>query len=112
MAPEFPPALSADEWAGVLAQQEQLDQLRDGLLDTPFSSHGVAALMLFGQPFGFTAQDVEDETDVAAYCDRMAAEHAAMGNEGTASTFTMLGERHRVRAAKIAALLPPRSGRE
>ena len=108
MSSEFSPALSPAEWAGVLAQQEQLDGLRDGLLDTPFSSHGVAALMLFGQPFGFSAQDVEDETDVAAYCDRMAAEHRALGSEATAATFEMLGGRHRIRAAKIAALLPPK----
>ena len=108
MHPEIPPALSAEEWNGVLAQQEQLAQLREGLLDTPFSSHGVAALMLYGQTFGFSQQDVDDETDVAAYCDRMAAENESMGNAAAAGTFRTLGARHRVRAAKLAALLPPR----
>lgn len=89
---EISPALSAVEWAGVLALPAQLAAIRNDLLDTPFSAHAVAALLLYGEPFGFSAQDVEDETQVAAYC---------------AATFRLLGERHRVRAAKIAALLPP-----
>jgi hypothetical protein len=101
------PALSAAEWAGVLASQEQLEAIREAMLDTPFSSHGIAALMLYGQPFGFTAQDVEDETEVAAYCDKMASENSALGNEAAAATFRALGGRHRERAMKIAALIPP-----
>jgi hypothetical protein len=64
--------------------------------------------MLYGQAFGFSQQDVDDETDVAAYCDRMAAEHDLAGNAAAAGTFRTLGERHRLRAAKLAALLPPR----
>ena len=125
------PALTPEEWrsktvrragqgtyeADVIALAEDGRTLRlaseaDGelVLVPEGERHAVAALALHGQPFGFSAQDVEDETDVAAYCDKMAAEHQAMGNDATASTFTMLGERHRVRAAKIAALLPPRGG--
>ena len=38
---------------------------------------------------------------------RMANQHDASGNAETASTFRQLGERHKARAAKIAALLPP-----
>jgi hypothetical protein len=37
----------------------------------------------------------------------MAEEQAAAGEEARATTFRLLGERHRARAMKIAALLPP-----
>lgn len=108
MSDDLRPALSPAEWAGVLANREQLDAIRDQLLDTPFSGHAVAALLLHEQPYGFTHQDVEDETQVAAYCDAMQAENSASGNESAAATFRALGDRHRIRAARIAALLPPR----
>lgn len=101
------PALTAAEWRGVIERREHLAAIREQLLDTPFSSHAVAALLLYEQPFGFSAQDVEDETQVAAYCDAMAAEGKANGNEGVSTTFQLLAGRHRERAAKIAALLPP-----
>ena len=107
MTDEIPPALSPAEWAGVLALPAQLAAIRNDLLDTPFSAHAVAALLLYGEPFGFTAQDVEDETQVAAYCAAMAIERDAGGDAGGAATFRLLGARHRERAAKIAALLPP-----
>lgn len=101
------PALSRAEWAGVLANRTQLAAIRDQFLDTPFSGHALAALLLFEEPFGFTAQDVDDEVQVAAYCAAMAEEQRAAGNEGAAATFALLGERHSARAARIAALLPP-----
>ena len=107
MAEEVIPALTSAEWAGVLANREQLVVIREQLLDTPFSGHALAALLLFEEPFGFSAEDVDDEVQVAAYCDVMADEQAAAGQEARAATFRMLGERHRVRAAKLAALLPP-----
>jgi hypothetical protein len=100
-------ALTRGEWAGVLANRAQLDAIREQFLDTPFDGHAVAALLLFEQPFGFNAQDVEDETQVAAYCDAMAKEQSSQGNEPASQIFRELGERHRGRAAKIAALLPP-----
>jgi hypothetical protein len=106
-SPPVPAALSPAEWGAILASREQLEQLRDGLLDTPFSPHGIAALMLYQQEFGFGLQDVIDEVEVAAYCDKMAGEHDAAGNGGVAETFRLLATRHRMRAAKIAALLPP-----
>ena len=68
--------------------------------------HALAALALLDQPFGFTAQDVEDEREVAEYCEAMARQLAEADNETTAATFRSLGERHRARATKIAALLP------
>lgn len=101
------PALSPGEWAGVLKNHEQLDAIREQLLDTPFSAHAVAALLLYGEPFGFTKEDVDDEFQVAGYCASMAAQLEGSGHADTATTFRQLGERHKVRAAKIAALLPP-----
>lgn len=106
------PALSANEWATIIASRGQLDELRDGLLDTPFSSHGIAALMLYEQPFGFTRQDVQDEEEVAVFCAKMAEEHGRLGNDAVADTFRTLGVRHQERAAKIAALLPPQVAAE
>jgi hypothetical protein len=104
---DITPALTRAEWAGVLANREQLAAIREQFLDTPFSGHALAALLLFEEPFGFTAQDVADEADVAAYCARMAEEQRAAGQAGAAATFELLGERHRGRAVRIAALLPP-----
>ena len=112
MSSDITPALSRGEWAGVLANRAQLDGIREQFLDTPFDGHAVAALLLFEQPFGFTAQDVDDETQVAAYCAAMAKEQEAGGNASAASIFRELGERHRERAAKIAALLPPGANTE
>lgn len=109
MADDILPALSPSEWAGVLAHRRKLDEILEQLLDTPFSGHAVAALLLYGQPFGFTQQDVDDEMQVAAYCDAMAAEHEAAGQREIAATFRQLGERHRARARKLEALLPPAS---
>jgi hypothetical protein len=103
------PALSAAEWAGVLANKKSLEAIRDHFLDTPFSPHALAALFLYDEPFGFSAQDVEDEREVAAYCRMMVKQHVEAGNAETADTFRLLGERHEVRADKIAALLPPRT---
>ena len=69
--------------------------------------HALAALALHGHPYGFSRQDVEDETDVAGYCEAMARQSVEAGAEAQAATFRMLAQRHRIRAAKIAALLPP-----
>jgi hypothetical protein len=107
MPSDITPALTRAEWAGVLANREQLTDIREQFLDTPFSGHALAALLLFEEAFGFTRQDVEDEIQVAAYCAAMAEEHTQAGQIATATTFRLLGERHRERATKIAALLPP-----
>jgi hypothetical protein len=103
----IPAALSGAEWTGVLANRKTLDSIRDQFLDTPFSPHALAALLLYDEPYGFSAQDVEDEREVAAYCRAMMTEHTGRGQDAQALTFRLLGERHEVRAAKIAALLPP-----
>jgi hypothetical protein len=107
MASHITPALSAAEWAGVLAHREELTVLREGFMDTPFSAHALAALLLYDEPFGFSRQDVDDEEQLATYCAAMADEQELAGKESAATTFRLLGVRHRERAAKIAALLPP-----
>jgi hypothetical protein len=101
------PALSAAEWTGVLAQQDGLAHLREQFSALPFSVHAIAALLLYEQPFGFTREDVQDEEEVSEYCAAIARQHRASGDEATASKFDLLGGRHRARAARIAALLPP-----
>jgi hypothetical protein len=50
---------------------------------------------------------VQDEDEVSEYCAVMARHHRATGDAGHAAKFELLGGRHRERAAKIAALLPP-----
>lgn len=105
--PEMKPALTADEWRGVLSHSDKLEEVKSGFSKGPFTAHALSAILLYAEPFGFTQQDVTDETDVAAYCAKMAADHASLGDDVTSETFRALGERHRERAAKIAALLPP-----
>ena len=107
MSTEIAPALSPAEWAGVLAQQDGLTELRKQFGSLPFSPHAIAALLLYEQPFGFTQQDVQDENEVSEYCAVMARHHRETGDQTTAAKFELLGGRHRERAAKIAALLPP-----
>ena len=107
MADEITPALSAAEWSGVLTQVDGLTHLREQFGKLPFSVHAIAALLLYEQPFGFSHEDVRDEREVSEYCAVMAAQHRASNDEATAAKFAMLGERHRERAEKIAALLPP-----
>ena len=100
------PALSPAEWTGVLSQADGLAQMRAMFAALPFSTHAIAALLLYDEPFGFTQQDVQDEHEVSEYCAVMAAKHREEGDLATAAKFAMLGGRHRERAEKIAALLP------
>ena len=104
---QITPALTADEWRAVLANSDSLGEVKAGFSQGPFTAHALCAILLYAEPYGFSRQDVSDETEVAAYCARMAADHAALGDNATAETFRLLGERHEQRAAKIAALLPP-----
>lgn len=107
MSDAIAPALSAAEWSGVLGQHDGLKHLREQFGTLPFSTHAIAALLLYEQPFGFTQQDVTDEDEVSEYCAVMAAQNRASGDVATAAKFELLGRRHKERAARIAALLPP-----
>lgn len=102
----LPPALTPAEWTGVLSQADGLSQMRAMFSALPFSTHAIAALLLYEEPFGFTQQDVQDEHEVSEYCAVMAAKHREERDVATAAKFEMLGGRHRERAEKIAALLP------
>ena len=104
---DLKPALSSDEWRGILSNTDRLEEIKAGFSQGPFTAHALSALMLYAESYGFTRQDVNDEREIAAYCAKMAADHAALGDDATANTFRTLGERHEERAAKIAALLPP-----
>ena len=108
MPDSFTPALTDAEWTGVLHQQDGLGQLREQFSKLPFSMHAIAALLLYEQPYGFTEQDVNDEDEVSEYCAVMAAQNRAAGDVTTAAKFELLGGRHRERAQRIAALLPPK----
>ena len=108
MPDSIAPALSAAEWKGVLDQQDGLSHLRAQFGTLPFSVHAIAALLMYEQPFGFTHQDVGDEEEVSEYCRVMAEQNKVAGDLATAAKFELLGGRHRERAARIAALLPPR----
>ncbi len=105
--PDPAPALSAAEWHGVLSRADGLAHLREQFGTLSFSTHAVAALLLYDQPYGFSAQDVTDEMEVSEYCAVMARQNRESGNVATAEKFEYLGGRHRERAARIAALLPP-----
>ena len=104
---ELTPALSAAEWAALLAQPDGLAHLREQFGRLPFSTHAIAALLMYEQSFGFTHQDVQDEEEVSEYCAVMAKRHRETGDGATAAKFELLGGRHHERATKIAALLPP-----
>ena len=107
MPDAVPNALSSAEWKGVLTQKDGLTQLRAQFGTLPFSTHAIAALLLYEEPFGFTQQDVADEQEVSEYCAVMAQQNRLAGDLATAAKFELLGGRHRDRAARIAALLPP-----
>ena len=53
MTDEIKPALPAEEWAVYLGAPELVNRLIPA-----GQRHGVAALALYGQPFGFTQEDV------------------------------------------------------
>ncbi|MDB4879189.1 MAG: hypothetical protein JWL60_635 [Gemmatimonadetes bacterium] len=101
------PALSPAEWSGVLSQADGLAGMRQQFAGLPLSTHAIAALLLYQQPYGFTRQDVQDEDEVSEYCAVMAAKHRESGDVATAAKFELLGGRHHERSVKIAALLPP-----
>jgi hypothetical protein len=88
MTDDIKPALSAEEWGDELKGREA-----DGVAHWPlvdYSRHALAALCLYGHPFGFTRADLEALADVLR-------QPLA---RGTAAP--LVGLSHR-----IAALLPP-----
>ena len=104
MSEEIEPALSAEEWA------EELDPRRIKAFP---NRHRIAAVALYGQPFGFTAEDVvairiltdemesHDERDVDPEASHDLIDFATLPF-GTKARLVSL-------ASRIAALLPQTS---
>ena len=87
--PETKPALTAEEWAKVEFPPLPRDP-RD---------HALAALCLYGQPFGFTPEDVALLLDLAEVVDNPLGMDLRGGKEEFEGVLSI--------AARIAALLPP-----
>jgi hypothetical protein len=129
---EIRPALTAEEWrhwqtkrylhvAGnerdeVTAQVGILGNDKDhafrvfsssGVGGVP-NTHALAALCLHGQPFGFTWVDVDDEREHAADMDGLITQLEALVDEDEIQPLRQRRARALDRAARIAALLPPR----
>ena len=97
---DIKPALTAEEWAAQLSLDtgERRSRLREAVFEADeggeLTRHGLAALALYGQPFGFTRRDAV----VIRMC-------AAMVNDSPEAK--KMAERALETAAKIEALLPP-----
>lgn len=114
---EVKPALTPDEWAEAKAGIVHVDDpstpsawKRDQYVvamlecapDGGVATHGAAAVLLHGQPFGFTSEDV-------AECRERAAQYEAMHDEDGDLWFYEAKLRWENRADRIEALLPPES---
>lgn len=89
--PKITPALTAEQWK---------ERIADGVVDLPRyltddDRHWVAALALYGQPYGFTWEDVVKLRAIAN----------TIHGEGAPTTAARVMDI----AARIAALLPPRT---
>jgi hypothetical protein len=109
------PALTAEEWLGVFPTESvDITGLVKAMRTTdlpayrvmPEHRHGVAARCLYGQPFGFTWDDVSRHRD---YADRLAGPHGAafLPPGSITEAVHQFAEWHRSMADRIAALLPP-----
>lgn len=106
MTDEIRPALTPEEW-GAFLRGELHTEHEHGDFATWFEyghgatpalpAHAVAALALYGQPFGFTEEDV-------AMCE----EQVTLFNGGDNEVDDAEADRWRLLAAKIRALLPPK----
>jgi hypothetical protein len=130
----IPPALAPGEWADgrvrlqfnpsdpedqLLADVGSYGMEIDGWEIPPAKRHGLAALCLYGQPFGFTQEDVAELRDVAESWEQEAAisdEHqgGAGARDDDRGMWGKNAEACRRRAAinrsiadRLAALLPP-----
>jgi hypothetical protein len=103
---EIKPALTAEEWDGLLTRHHEGDEagyvrddeeIQNGLeMELTAAAdgqdrHAAAALALYGQPFGFTREDVQLLQDVAYHLDHRQDQQAKLDSL----------------AAHIEALLPP-----
>lgn len=101
--PSIPPALTATEWPGVMVTKSGVSIPFDfgcplGAHEINGGHHKVAALALYGQPFGFTQEECEA---IYTLCTPMAG-----GREGL--ELLRVAELALSAAAKIRSLLPPK----
>jgi hypothetical protein len=93
--PSIPPALTAEEWRRVAEHpQEYVSAEAQEAAVGVGSFHAVAAMALYGQPFGFDFTDRDRLREIADEIDRRGLPDA-------------WSDRLRDVAARIAALLPP-----
>ena len=72
------------------------------------SRQGLAAYCLYGQEFGFTMEDVSDERETAAELELYGRScRGTVVDNDKASSLLARAQRHRDRADRIEALLPP-----
>lgn len=110
---EIKPALSKEEWDDALKQWEtgpvQMDELL-GLTahaqSTRSQQHGAAALALYGQPFGFTREDIKALRVAAEAADQDAYYFADLAPEGD-GVWEGAASIYRSLANRIESLLPP-----
>ena len=112
MSDEAKPAMTADEWAAVLAfaKEQETDIASPGTLEGPLytgDGHDVAARLLYGKPYGFSWADV-DALDIALRDMEYASGEFSVTNEERAGDQR---DQDKVRAirGRIAGLLPPRT---
>ena len=76
-------------------------------MDDPPDFYAAAAIALYGQSFGFTQEDVNDEKAAENDCLRLARQAQDKGDELERYRFVGRARRHKGRANRIEALLPP-----
>lgn len=101
MSDDIKPALSLDGWEKV-RDLDLLPALADQIaFRTHYTTHGVAALCLYGQPFGFTQEDV---TALRAF---IASAREYIGPPERQTEWTRRADVLDSIADRIASLLPP-----
>jgi hypothetical protein len=98
---DIQPALTTEEWALYNSPRRRIPV---GVKQRP---HAAAAIALHGQPFGFTQEDVRDERNAENDCARLARQAQDGGDELERYKFVGRQRRHKERADRIEALLPP-----
>ncbi len=106
MSEKIEPALTPEEWEPYTRHLPEPAVLDADLILYEDGPHALAALMLHGQPFGFTWEVVDQLRESAAYIGRVefvAGAHYAEDVDGEDLVVSLLAH-----ADRIASFLPPR----
>lgn len=103
---EIKPALTAEEWAMARVHVSLYPTGKDLMLQLG-NRHGIAAAALHDQPFGFTREDVVDEHQAYHDAVMLARHFQDSGMERERLACKERARRHKERADRIEALLPP-----